>query len=69
MPQNTSNSSGYAHSANFIWGSPERPVFHALVVIGGIELAERIKKRQYKISQLAGRTASMPEIWQAVLVA
>ena len=41
----------------------------AAVVIGGIELAEKIKKGQFKIGQLGGRTASMPEIWQAALAA
>ena len=41
----------------------------AAVVIGGIELAERIKKHQFKIGKLGGRTARMPEIWQAALAA
>ena len=41
----------------------------AAVVIGGIELAERIKKDQFKIGKLGGRTARMPEIWQAALAA
>ena len=39
----------------------------AAVVIGGIELAEKIKKGQFKIGKLGGRTARMPEIWQAAL--
>jgi hypothetical protein len=39
------------------------------VVIGGVELAEKIKKGQYKIGKLGGRTAMMPEIWQAALAA
>ena len=39
----------------------------AAVVIGGIELAEKIKKGQFKIGKLGGRTATMPEIWQAAL--
>jgi hypothetical protein len=39
----------------------------AAVVIGGIELAEKIKKGQFKIEKLGGRTATMPEIWQAAL--
>jgi transposase-like protein len=34
----------------------------AAVVIGGIELAEKIKKGQFKIGKLGGRTARMPEI-------
>ena len=37
------------------------------VVIGGIELAEKIKKGQYKMGRLAGSKATTPEIWQAVL--
>lgn len=37
------------------------------VVIGGIELAEKIKQGQFKIGKLGGRTATMPEIWQAAL--
>jgi hypothetical protein len=41
----------------------------AAVVISGIELAERIKKHQFKIGKLGGRTARMPEIWQAALAA
>ena len=41
----------------------------AAVVISGIELAEKIKKGQYKIGQLVGRTATMPAIWQAALAA
>ncbi len=39
----------------------------ATVVIGGIELAEKIKQGQFKIGKLGGRTATMPEIWQAAL--
>ena len=42
---------------------------NAVVVIGGSELAEKIKKRQFKIGQLGGRTATMPELWQAALAA
>ena len=38
-------------------------------VISGIELAEKIKKSQFKIGKLGGRTATMPEIWQAALAA
>src|SRR3954453_3522396 len=37
----------------------------AAVVIGGIELAEKIKKRQFKIGKLGGPTASMPALWRA----
>jgi transposase-like protein len=35
----------------------------------GIELAEKIKKGQFKIGKLCGPTATMPEIWRAALVA
>jgi transposase-like protein len=41
----------------------------AAVVIGGIELAEKIKKRQFKIGPLGGSQATIPEIWQAALAA
>jgi transposase-like protein len=41
----------------------------AAVVIGGIELAEKIKKGQFKLGNLGGRTATMPEIWRAALAA
>ena len=41
----------------------------AAVVIGGIELGEKIKKGQFKIGKLGGRKARMPEIWQAALAA
>jgi transposase-like protein len=39
----------------------------AAVVIGGVELAEKIKKGQFKVGKLGGRAASMPEIWRAAL--
>jgi transposase-like protein len=38
-------------------------------VIGGIELAEKIKKGQFKIGKLGGRRATPQEIWQAALAA
>jgi transposase-like protein len=41
----------------------------AAVVISGIELAEKIKKEQYKISKLGGWTAAISVIWQAALAA
>ena len=41
----------------------------AAIVIGGFELAEKIKKGRFKISKLGGPTATMPEIWQAALAA
>ena len=42
---------------------------NAAVVIGGIEFAEKIKKGQFKLGKLGGRTATMPEIWHAALAA
>jgi hypothetical protein len=39
----------------------------AAVVISGIELAEKVKKGQFKIGKLGGSNATMPEIWQAAL--
>ncbi len=39
------------------------------VVIEGIELAEKIKKGQFKTGKLGGTTASMPEMWRAALAA
>ena len=41
----------------------------AAMVISGIELAEKIKKEQFKIGKLGGTTATMPEIWRAALAA
>jgi hypothetical protein len=41
----------------------------AAVVIGGIELAEKIKKGQFKLGKLGGRRATMLEIWRAALAA
>jgi transposase-like protein len=38
-------------------------------IIGGIELAEKIKKQQFKIGSLGGSKATMPELWQAALAA
>ena len=42
---------------------------NAGVVIGGIELAEKIKKGQFKLGKLGGRTATRPEVWHAALAA
>ena len=39
----------------------------AAVVIGGVELVEKVKKGQFKIGKLGGTTATMPEIWRAAL--
>jgi transposase-like protein len=41
----------------------------AAVVISGIELAEKIKKNQFKFGKLGGPTATMPEIWRAAMAA
>jgi transposase-like protein len=41
----------------------------AAVVIGGIELAEKIKKGQFKIGKLGGSKSRIPEIWRAALAA
>ena len=39
----------------------------AAVIIAGTEQAEKIKKRQFNIGNLARSKAAMPEIWQAAL--
>jgi transposase-like protein len=36
----------------------------SMVVIAGVELAEKIKKRQFKIGKLGGSTATMPQMWK-----
>jgi hypothetical protein len=41
----------------------------AAVTISGIELAEKIKKGQYKTGKLGGRKAAMSELWNAALAA
>ena len=41
----------------------------AAVVIGGIELAEKIKKGQFKTGKLGGLGATMPEIWRDAVAA
>ena len=41
----------------------------AVVVIGGVELAEKIKKGQFLTGKLGGTTATMPGIWRAALAA
>ncbi|MBM3758231.1 MAG: DDE-type integrase/transposase/recombinase [Acidobacteria bacterium] len=41
----------------------------ATIVISGIELAEKIKKGQFKFGKLGGAAATMPEIWRAALAA
>jgi hypothetical protein len=39
----------------------------AAITITGIELAEKIRKQQFKIGNLPGRPVSVPGIWAAVL--
>ena|SRR5689334_2256327 len=42
--------------------------FHYVAVtISGIELMQKIQKRQFKIGKLARRPATWPEIWAAAL--
>ena len=41
----------------------------AAIVISGVELAEKIKKGQYKFGKLSGATARMAAIWKAALAA
>jgi hypothetical protein len=41
----------------------------AVVTISGIELAEKIKKGQFKTGMLGGTKASMSELWNAALAA
>ena len=42
---------------------------NAAVTISGLELAEKIKKGQYKTGKLGGRKATMSELWNAALAA
>lgn len=41
----------------------------AAITICGIELAAMIRKQQFKIGKLPGRSKTAPEIWVAVLAA
>jgi hypothetical protein len=41
----------------------------ATITISGIELAEKIRKQQFKIGTLPGRPVVAPDIWAAVLAA
>jgi transposase-like protein len=41
----------------------------AAITITGIELAEKLRKQQFKIGFLPGRPVSAPDIWAAVLAA
>ncbi len=42
---------------------------NAVVTISGIELAEKIKKGQFKTGKLGGSDATMTELWNAALAA
>jgi transposase-like protein len=39
----------------------------AAVVIGGIELAWKIRKHQFRVGKLPGRPTTVPAIWAAVI--
>jgi hypothetical protein len=41
----------------------------AVITISGIELAEKIKKGQFKTGKLGGCNATMTELWNAALAA
>ena len=41
----------------------------AAITIGGIELAEKIRKHQFKTGNLPGQPATAPDIWAAILAA
>jgi transposase-like protein len=41
----------------------------ATVTISGIGLVQKIKKHPFKTGTLCGRSATMPEVWTAVLAA
>jgi IS6 family transposase len=41
----------------------------AAITISGIELADKIRKHQFKTGKLAGRPKTAPEIWAAILAA
>ena len=42
---------------------------HAVITISGIELAEKVKKGQFKTGKLGGCNATMSELWNAALAA
>ena len=42
---------------------------NAAVTISGIELVQKIQKHQFKTGKLGRRSATMPELWNAVLAA
>jgi hypothetical protein len=41
----------------------------AAITISGIELAEKIRKDQFKTGKLSGKPRTAPEIWAAILAA
>jgi transposase-like protein len=41
----------------------------AAITIGGIELAEKIRKHQFKNGNLPSKPATAPDIWAAILAA
>ena len=46
-----------------------KPFDTAAITICGTELAEKIRKKQFKIGKLPGRPKTTPEIWAAVRTA
>jgi transposase-like protein len=46
-----------------------KPFDSATVTISGIEHVQKIKKHQFKTRALGGSSATMPELWNAVLAA
>ena len=42
---------------------------HASMTISGIELVQKIQKHQFKTGKLGVRSATVPELWNAVLAA
>ena len=42
---------------------------NAAVTISGIELAEKIKKEQFKTGKFGNRKSTMSELWNAALAA
>jgi hypothetical protein len=41
----------------------------AAITISGIELAEKIRKQQFKTGTLPGRPVAAPHVWAAILAA
>jgi hypothetical protein len=41
----------------------------AVITIIGIELAEKIRKQQFKTRNLPGRPVTAPDLWAAVMAA